>query len=103
MIKRYFVKSFWFTCGLLLKTRHRYNYTGLQNISKDKAVLLVGNHVSWIDWFALQLPIDRQINFLIDRLEERRVGKVCITRLTPLNYNKTSKMKKQNKLNTKEN
>ena len=67
MIKRYFVKSFWFTCELLLKTRHRYNYIGLQNIPKDKAVLLVGNHVSWIDWFALQLPIDRQINFLIDK------------------------------------
>ncbi len=66
-LKRYFVTGFWWTCEIFLKTRHRYEYEGLQNIPKDKAVLLVGNHVSWIDWFALQLPIERQINFLIDK------------------------------------
>lgn len=66
-LKPYLVAGFWRSCEIFFKTRHIYEYEGLQNIPKDKAVLLVGNHVSWIDWFALQLPIERQINFLIDK------------------------------------
>ena len=67
LFKRYFVMSFWAFVELILKNRHSYNYIGLQNIPKDKAVLLVGNHVSWIDWVIVQLPIERRINFMIDK------------------------------------
>jgi len=67
LIKRYFVKIFFTFVELLLKTRHRYNYVGLENIPKNGAVLLLGNHVSWIDWFIIQLPINRRVNFLIER------------------------------------
>ncbi|MDD5157143.1 MFS transporter [Sulfurimonas sp.] len=67
LLRRYFVALLWALLELILKTRHSYKYIGLENIPQNKGVLLIGNHVSWIDWFAMQLPIERRINFMIDR------------------------------------
>jgi len=61
------VNLFWIIVKIIFKTRHRYIYNGLENIPKDKAVLLLGNHVSWIDWIIIQLSIKRRINFMMDR------------------------------------
>ncbi len=58
---------FWSVLEMILSTRHKYNYVGLENISKTDAVLLLGNHVSWIDWILLQLPLDRKINYMMDK------------------------------------
>ena len=57
----------WKLFEVLFKVRYRFNYVGLENIPKDRAVMLLGNHVSWIDWFILQLPIKRRINYVIDK------------------------------------
>ena len=65
--KRYFVKSFWAFMELIFTLRHKYEYFGLENIPKDKAVLLLSNHVSWIDWLILQFPQERHINYMIDK------------------------------------
>ncbi len=65
--KRYFVKSFWALMELIFTLRHKYEYFGLENIPKDKAVLLLSNHVSWIDWLILQFPKERHINYMIDK------------------------------------
>ena len=67
MLRRYYIDSFWFIMEFILQLRHCYHFEGLQNIPKDKAVLLLGNHVSWIDWIALQIPFQRKINFMIDK------------------------------------
>lgn len=67
LLKRYFVLSIWAFLEIVFKIRYRFNYEGLENIPNDKAVLLLGNHVSWIDWFVIQLPIQRRVNFMIDR------------------------------------
>jgi acyl-[acyl-carrier-protein]-phospholipid O-acyltransferase/long-chain-fatty-acid--[acyl-carrier-protein] ligase len=67
LFKRYFVMAFWSFLELLLKVRHSYSYEGLENIPNESGVILVGNHVSWIDWFIIQLPIERRINFMIGR------------------------------------
>ena len=67
LLKRYFIMTFWMIMELVLKTRHTYKYIGLENIPQTKAVLLLGNHVSWIDWFIVQLPIQRRINFMLER------------------------------------
>ena len=67
MIRRYFVMSFWALLELVFRLRHRYHYEGLQNIPNDGAVLLLGNHVSWIDWMILQFAIKRRISFLMDK------------------------------------
>jgi len=67
LMARYLVLAFWSFWEVILRTRHNYTYIGLENIPKDKAVLLMGNHVSWIDWVILQLPIERRINYMIDK------------------------------------
>jgi len=67
MLRRYDIMTFWAVLELVFKLRHRYHYVGLENIPKTKAVLLLGNHVSWIDWIALQFAIKRRINFLMDK------------------------------------
>ncbi len=67
LVKRYFVETFWAVMELIGKIRHRYTYIGLENIPNDKAVLLLGNHVSWLDWIMIQLPLRRRINFMIDK------------------------------------
>ncbi|MCD6190984.1 MAG: 1-acyl-sn-glycerol-3-phosphate acyltransferase [Sulfurimonas sp.] len=65
--KRYLVMTFFSTMEMISRTRHRYSYEGLENIPKNQAVLFLGNHVSWLDWIILQLPMKRQINFLMDK------------------------------------
>jgi len=67
VFKRYLVMTFWAVMELFGRTRHRYMYMGLENIPKDKAVLFLGNHVSWLDWILLQLPLEKRINFMMDK------------------------------------
>ena len=67
VLKKYLVIGFWSFLELLFSMFHRYNYYGLENIPKDKAVLLLGNHVSWIDWMMLQFPLEKRVNYLIDK------------------------------------
>ena len=65
MLRRYIIMTFWAILELIFKVRHKYTYVGLENIPHAKAVLLLGNHVSWIDWIVLQFAIKGRINFLI--------------------------------------
>jgi acyl-[acyl-carrier-protein]-phospholipid O-acyltransferase/long-chain-fatty-acid--[acyl-carrier-protein] ligase len=67
VFRRYLVMTFWAVIELFGRTRHRYTYLGLENIPKDKAVLFLGNHVSWLDWVILQLPLEKRINFMMDK------------------------------------
>ena len=67
VLRRYLVMTFWAIIEMIFKSRHKYIYEGLENIPQDGAVLLLGNHVSWIDWMVIQLPIHRRINFMMDK------------------------------------
>ncbi len=67
LLDMYLVMAFWSFIEAVLKFSYEYKYEGLENIPKDKAVLLMGNHVSWLDWFIIQLPIERRINYMIDK------------------------------------
>jgi acyl-[acyl-carrier-protein]-phospholipid O-acyltransferase/long-chain-fatty-acid--[acyl-carrier-protein] ligase len=51
---------------MLLRVRYNFEFIGLENIPKG-AVLLLGNHVSWIDWIILQIPLQRRINYMMDK------------------------------------
>ncbi len=66
-LKRYTVMTFFSAMELISKTRHNYSYEGLENIPRDKAVLFLGNHVSWLDWIILQIPMKRPISFMMDK------------------------------------
>ncbi|MGB3962628.1 MAG: MFS transporter [Sulfurimonas sp.] len=67
VFKRYLVMTFWAVMELIGKTRHRYSYSGLENIPTEGAILFLGNHVSWLDWVILQLPFEKRINFMMDK------------------------------------
>ena len=67
LVKRYYVDIFWALMALFGALRHKYIYHGLENIPDDKAILLLGNHVSWLDWILLQLPLQRRINYMMDK------------------------------------
>ncbi len=67
LFKRYFIMTFWALIELILRSIYRFEYKGLNNIPVNGAILLLGNHVSWIDWFILQYPIQRRISFMLDK------------------------------------
>ncbi len=49
----------------LLKTRYRLHVLGLQNLPQSGGVLLLGNHISWIDWIIIQSASPRAIKFVM--------------------------------------
>ncbi len=67
LIKRYFMLFLSIIIEFVFQARYKYEYEGLENIPEGGAVLMLGNHVSWVDWIILQIPIERRIRFLMDR------------------------------------
>ncbi len=58
------VVSFLFV-KLMLGLKSKLQVFGLDNIPKTKASLLLGNHVSWIDWAIVSLSLKRKCTFVI--------------------------------------
>ena len=52
---------------LLLKRRYRIEVLGFDNIPQAGATLLLGNHISWIDWALVQIACPRPIRFVMLR------------------------------------
>lgn len=50
-----------------LKTSYKFNVEGLKNLPQSGGVLLLGNHISWIDWLVLQVASPRAIKFVMFR------------------------------------
>lgn len=67
LLKRHFVMTFWALAQLLLSIRYRFVYHGLENLPHNGAILMLGNHVSWIDWAIIQFPIQRRLNYMMDK------------------------------------
>ncbi|WP_300365269.1 acyl-[ACP]--phospholipid O-acyltransferase [Hydrogenimonas sp.] len=51
----------------ILHTRYRIFVEGLENLPQAGGVLLLGNHVSWIDWLILQVASPRAIKFVMEK------------------------------------
>jgi len=47
--------------------RYSLKTHGVKNFPKDGAALLLGNHVSWIDWMVLSIASPRRVSFVIER------------------------------------
>ncbi len=47
--------------------RYHLRVRGVENFPKDGAALLMGNHVSYIDWVVLSIACPRRVSFVIDR------------------------------------
>ena len=50
---------------LLFGWRYRLKVTGLDNLPKNGPVLLLGNHISWIDFALIQWATSRTIRFVV--------------------------------------
>lgn len=49
----------------ILKQTYKVNVNGLDRLPLHGGVLLLGNHVSWIDWLILQIATPRPIKFVM--------------------------------------
>ncbi|MCH5314179.1 MAG: MFS transporter, partial [Helicobacter sp.] len=47
--------------------RYRLNVEGFENIPEQGGVLLLGNHISFIDWAIVQLALPRKVYFVMER------------------------------------
>ncbi|MCW8822083.1 MAG: MFS transporter, partial [Sulfurovum sp.] len=50
-----------------LRTGYKLSVKGLSHLPQRGGVLLLGNHVSWIDWLVLQIASPRTIKFVMDK------------------------------------
>ncbi|WP_020393778.1 acyl-[ACP]--phospholipid O-acyltransferase [Thiolinea disciformis] len=56
-----------FLVGRLFKVRYRLKVLGFNNLPSKGGVLLLGNHISWIDWALVQIASPRAIRFVMDK------------------------------------
>ncbi len=56
-----------FIFKLIASFRYTLTTHGAKNFPKDGAALLLGNHVSWIDWMVLSIASPRRVSFVIER------------------------------------
>ena len=56
-----------FLVRFLFGVVYKLDVTGLENIRGSRGTLLLGNHVSFLDWAFLQIAYPKQIRFVIDR------------------------------------
>ncbi len=54
-----------FIVAYLLTRRYRIRVQGFKNIPERGGVLLLGNHISWIDWAIVQIASPRPVRFVM--------------------------------------
>jgi len=52
---------------MIVGMKYSLHVEGLKHIPSDKGILLLGNHVSFLDWAILQMAYPKQIRFVIER------------------------------------
>ncbi len=67
LIRKYGIIFTWFVVELVLSARYKFVNVNSANVPPSGAVLLLGNHVSWIDWMIVQFPIERRTIFMMER------------------------------------
>lgn len=53
--------------GFLFKGRYNIEVSGFKNLPAEGGVLLLGNHISWIDWALVQIACPRPVRFVMQR------------------------------------
>lgn len=52
---------------MAMRNRYRISVHGLKNLPTEGGALLLGNHISWIDWAIIQIASPRPIRFVMIR------------------------------------
>ena len=47
--------------------KYKLEVDGVKNIPSSGGVLLLGNHVSWIDWAIILMAVPREVKFVMDK------------------------------------
>ncbi|RLA18554.1 MAG: acyl-[ACP]--phospholipid O-acyltransferase, partial [Gammaproteobacteria bacterium] len=53
--------------GVVFSSKYRINVQGLDNMPSQGGVLLLGNHISWLDWAMVQIASPRPVGFVIEK------------------------------------
>ncbi len=51
----------------IVQMRYKIDVEGIENLENQRGMLLLGNHISFLDWAVLQIAYSRQIRFVVDR------------------------------------
>ncbi|HBS19161.1 MAG TPA: acyl-[ACP]--phospholipid O-acyltransferase, partial [Halomonas sp.] len=54
-----------FILSFLITRRYRVDVHGLENLPAQGGVLLLGNHISWVDWAMVQIASPRPVRFVM--------------------------------------
>lgn len=57
----------WLLFEKILSVRYEVIPVGLHHIPTKGSVLLLGNHISWIDWVLVQIGVERRIGYMMER------------------------------------
>lgn len=56
-----------FLISRLVASRYRLEVVGLRNMPAQGGVLMLGNHISWLDWAMVQMASPRPVHFVMER------------------------------------
>ena len=56
-----------FIVARVFAARYRMKVLGFENLPQSGGMLLLGNHISWVDWALVQIASPRPLNFVIER------------------------------------
>jgi acyl-[acyl-carrier-protein]-phospholipid O-acyltransferase / long-chain-fatty-acid--[acyl-carrier-protein] ligase len=56
-----------YVAGLMFSSRYRIAVQGFHNMPSQGAVLMLGNHISWLDWALIQIASPRPVRFVMDK------------------------------------
>jgi acyl-[acyl-carrier-protein]-phospholipid O-acyltransferase/long-chain-fatty-acid--[acyl-carrier-protein] ligase len=56
-----------FLVNQLFSSKYRLQIVGFEKFPKSGGVLLLGNHISWIDWAIVQMSSPRPVRFIMER------------------------------------
>lgn len=57
----------WLFFEKILSLRYEVIPVGLHHVPTKGSVLLLGNHISWIDWILVQIGVERRIGYMMER------------------------------------
>ncbi|MEJ2500603.1 MAG: 1-acyl-sn-glycerol-3-phosphate acyltransferase [Campylobacterales bacterium] len=61
------LRLLWGMGALVLSLRYKITAVGTEHVPDGGAVLLLGNHVSWLDWMLIQIPLQRRLRYMMAR------------------------------------
>ncbi len=56
-----------YVLGSVFASKYRINIEGFEHMPSQGSVLLLGNHISWLDWAMIQIASPRPVLFVMDK------------------------------------